>query len=196
MRSKRSQGSVCKLKQRHSGSLPSGLCLCIPQRKPREKALDGLEVQFSICPLQLLSRSSSASVCTAPPGQGQVCSGMPGYQFCPAHHNIFTHGHSFQGTILTQVQLGKIPCQIPQNMLNKTQDCIKSCVKSTRLHFMAPAIDCAYLQKVFNLQLLLIQKMGNDPYFIICLHFCIAIILASKQKLSRRHYPTKERPTS
>lgn len=35
--------------------------------------------------------------------------------------------------------------------------------------------------------------MGNDPYFMICLHFCIAITLASKQKLSRRYHPTKKK---
>lgn len=138
-------------------SFPSGCLLQVlyPPKEPPEKTAQVGGVQ--LLSIFLLSaapppRNKSALISCVLWGQGQVCQCDARVPVLPRlpEHCVFTRGQSFQGTILKTVQLVKILCQIPQDTLNNTQYWIKSSIKSTWLHFMGPAIDCAYLQKVLK----------------------------------------------
>lgn len=158
-RSKRSQDSVCRLRQRDTlASLPLQACnCCIPQRNHQRNNPGGCGGQFQLLCRFLPSavspsRNRSALISSAPWGQEQVWqydARVPVLPTLPGHF-VFTHGQSFQGTILKTVQHVEILCQIPQDMLNKTQYWRKSSVKSTWLHFMGLALNCAYLQEIFK----------------------------------------------
>lgn len=127
-----------------------------PPKEPPEKTalVGGFSSCADSCPSAAPpSRNKSALISSVPWGQGQVCqcddARVPALPSSP-ELCVLTPGQSCQGTILRTVQLVKILCQIPQDMLSKPQHGTKSSVKSTWLHFMGSAIDCAYLQKVLK----------------------------------------------
>lgn len=120
---------------------------------------------------------------------------MPGYQFCPAYQDILSShmDRAFRVPFWKQCSMLKFSAKSHRTCWTRPSIEGKAVLRALGCilwDWLSIVLTC---KKFLNLLLLLIQKVGNDPYFIICLHFCIAIILASKQNPSRRYCPTKNK---